>query len=420
MTKTKASSTTKKDWWLFDTEFNRLPLETSEILAPYELTSPGSELLSSVLFDETGPDWGFPSVDGKYSKVSYWTIWPEDEDKRDEEMKLIDDWQSELGPLEDEVRYLRLQIACFQRCRFEFEESGANLETVLNGIYQGEVDLDGQVSCEPPWSILVAILRHQRKHPAAATLPFSWKYLTPETNYDPLSAPRQKQVRAYLTILSWWRGWGDLSCLQSELPDYAELCRQVYRWLGEPTMLKVLQAEKLREALIGEAFPVRTAWGIDGSCRDNLISMYDEAIKEERGDSADNVSGRIGPIDMCHHGFFRHVDHQLTSIGQGKWVETFADSGKHRQRITSQITNYVHILGSWLMGRSEKETTDIWPESSPYVASVFSGLGDPTPVKRWLVASLRKKLSRNQRHHGGGALDADPDRFAVPHSVLGM
>jgi hypothetical protein len=49
---------------------------------------------------------------------------------------------------------------------------------------------------------------------------------------------------------------------------------------------------------------------------------------------------------------------------------------------------------------------------------VYRVLGKTTARKRWLVAYLWKKLQENQAHHGCGALDEEPERFALPPDAL--
>ena len=51
---------------------------------------------------------------------------------------------------------------------------------------------------------------------------------------------------------------------------------------------------------------------------------------------------------------------------------------------------------------------------------MYGVLKDDTLVKRWLVACLGKKLKENQAEHGRGALDEQPERFALPPEALSV
>ena len=405
-----------ENWWEDNTQVDLLPLIERNILAPYEMTSPGNELLSSALFEHT-PGWGFPSYDENFTSVSHWTVWPNDEDKGDTDTRRIDAMQAGLGTLSDETRYLRLQVACFQRCWFEFAESAENLKRILSGIGEMEVNLDGCVSCEPPWSLLMAVLRHQRHHPAASALPYNWRFLSSDTEYDPLNAPRQELARAYITILSWWAMWGDLACLQQEVPSHKELAEQIYRWLGRPTKLKILYVEKVRMQLMGQAFPVTVRekeWFIDYSLRESLVNVFNDAIAEELDGKDDPLSKRIWPTDLCHHGFFRRVNHQLASIGAGQWVAKLPGKGNHRERILSLVANYAHALGAWLEKRCVEEALDTWPHCHDEIQTVYSLLRQMTPEKKWLVACFWKHLLRNQ----GGPPDRESGSFTLRAEAL--
>ena len=404
---TSADQPLNDAWWL-DVHADDLPPDDAAILAPYEKTCPGFELLvGKTLEGQQGFDC-FPVNENGYQRICLWSIWQRGSDPAevDIEKQRINEMQRALGELSDDDRYIRIQIACFQRCWWEFP---ANVDLILDGIGTGQVNLDGRVSCEPPWAGMIAVVRHRRGHPA----PCARRYQTAATDYAPL-APRRNRARAYMRILTWWTYGGEMDCLKLELPDHAELAETVYRRLGPTDKLKMLYVQKLRAALGWQAFPQT---GFDDRACVALVAVWDAAIREELGRKPDHVRALIGPQDLCHHGFFRRLDHQIANIGAGKAVK-LPGTGEERKRIHGTVTTYVHALGSWLAGRTPEEVASIWPASKETARRAYERLGGVSPRKRWLVASLWKRLQDNQADHGRGALDEQPERFTIPRDAL--
>lgn len=200
-------------------------------------------------------------------------------------------------------------------------------------------------------------------------------------------------------------------------PDLAET---IYRRLGPPTTLKRQYVEKVRASMAWQAFPYQVRqkdWFPPSQGFEDLMEVYDAAIRRELGDKEDMIGRMVGIKNLCHHAYFRHIDHQIANIGVGQIVQ-LPGAGEERKRIHSAFTNYVHVLGSWLAKRTVEETVMFWPPCEEIARRVFDVLGDATPCKRWLVACLWKKLRENQAEHGRGALDEEPERFAIPPDAL--
>jgi hypothetical protein len=125
-------------WWERG-EPEAAPPDHVPILAPYQKTRPGFELLPTA--GCPGCDFFFKEVGDGLVEVCLWNIWEQKEDPADsdEDKRKINKMQHALGALTDDDRYLRLQIACLQRCYWEFP---SNVDLVLGGIASGEVDLD--------------------------------------------------------------------------------------------------------------------------------------------------------------------------------------------------------------------------------------------------------------------------------------
>lgn len=118
------------------------------------------------------------------------------------------------------------------RCFWTFP---ANIDLVLNGIASGRPVLDERISCEPPWcNSVLPSLRRRRDHPATGTN---------------IIESRRPKVQAYVQVLTSWLALGDIEYLKKTLPESGGLAETIYRRLGPPTRLTVLQVERLRIAL---------------------------------------------------------------------------------------------------------------------------------------------------------------------------
>jgi hypothetical protein len=373
--------------------------DDAQLLAPYEQTRPGVEKFHT----EAG---FFRQPAEACGTVYLWDIWEKPKEPADEspEHRQINRMQEGLGRLDDESRFIRMQIACFNRCWYRFPH---NVDIILQGIAAGHANLDEHVSCEPPWFQFVEILRHRRRHPAARR---KGRYCLPTDGY-PVIAPRPQLARAYMTILTWWSFGGHVELLKLEMPQHSELAETIYRRLGPRDPLKRLYVEKLRITLGHEAFPPVRHEG------KNLLAMWDEQIAKELAGRPDPLKDLVGEENLCSHAWFRHIDHQIAAIGAGKRVR-LPGSGEERTRVHAAVTDYVHALGSWLAGRAPEAAAEIWPAGRETVFHVYGLLGEATPVKRWLTACLWQKLRENQAHHGRGPLDEKPELFALPAAAL--
>ena len=110
------------------------------------------------------------------------------------------------------------------------------------------------------------------------------------------------------------------------------------------------------------------------------MDVYNAALRRELGDKEDVIGRMIGLKDLCHHGYFRHIDHQLANIGAGQIVQ-LSGTGEERKWICEAVTNYVHVLGSWLIRRTVEEAVAIWPPCEDVAHRVYNVLGDATPPK---------------------------------------
>lgn len=372
------------------------------ILAPYEKARPGFEALVA---DALEPGLGYRDVGDGHVELCLWNIFHEGDDDpadADDVKQKINDMQRALDAMSDDDRYVRIQAACLVRCFWTFPQ---NVDQVIDGIASGEVNLDDQVACEPPWNnSILPTLRSRGDHPNAGTN---------------TTDSRHPLAHAYIDLLTHWLACADIDELRKELPEHAELADTIYRRLGPPDPVKMLQVERLRLGLGMET--------LNCMARPSVWPMWEAVEQELGGLIRDRLGHDEGPIaswthylidhGLCHHAFFRRVDHLIAAIGKGAPV-TLSGAGENGKRVRGTTTNYVHTLGSWLANRTVDETVAIWPNSRDVASRVFARLGPQSPRKRWLVACLWKHLQDSMRRYGHGALTDEPERFAIPAEAL--
>lgn len=386
--------------------FEQAPEVTNApIFAPYEKTQPGYELVNAAVCEPGLLGGMFEDAGEGYFRVPLWNIWDRKSDPAtsDSQRQRINQMQHALGLLSEDTRLIRIQIACLVRCYFTFP---GNVDLILKGIADGKPNLDAHLSCEPPWNNSLLPLLHRRRKQAALD--------------TALLETRRALVRAYIAILSGWAGENDLVDLERVVPEYVDLAQRLYLQLGAHSTLKQLYVQKLVWMLGFWAYPARYTperW----ERHSKVAKVYSEMIQRELNGAQDVISMSIDRNDdngSCHHSFFRHIDHQIDLIG-GETGGHLPGAGDERQRIHGAVTNYVHVLGSWLARRSVADAIAIWPMCEKVACLVYQMLDQPTPVKRWLVACLWMKLQEQAQWYGRGALDEQPERFAIPPEALG-
>ena len=229
--------------------------------------------------------------------------------------------------------------------------------------------------------------------------------------------PGFELVRAYMTILDSYLVGGHLCDLQEVLPDHAELAETVYGRLGDASPVKLLQVTRLRNALTMWSFQARLHVGAFVH-----VNRVDKVLADAVG-AETHESDALGPLigklhnGLCHQFFFRRLDHLIAHVGTGKPCD-LPGAGDGRRFVVGTLVNYVHTLGSWLVGRTIGQAAGMWPQSEHTLHAVYATLGEPSLRKRWLVASLWKDLQEIQTWAGRGPLDDQPQRFAIPAEAL--
>ncbi|MFC1525613.1 hypothetical protein ACFL6X_02260 [Candidatus Latescibacterota bacterium] len=382
-------------------------------MAPYEKARPGFELIRTDVCEEGLLGEDFRDAGEGYFEVCVWDIWHwakgekkgrplPDPAQEDRDKRAIDAMQVALGTLSEEDRLIRIQSACLTRCYCTYP---GNIDLVLDGIARGRPNVSQHISCEPPWShSLLPLLRRRYGHRGGR---------------DDQSHERRSLVRAYATTLDAYLVGGSLADLQEVLPDHAELAVTTYARLGDPTLDKLLQVTRLRNAL--------TLWSFAGGSHPHGFkhaTRVDEILANAVGPQPPE-DGELTKLiaklhnGLCHQFFFRRLDHLIAHVGADKRCD-LPGAGQGREFVIGTLVNYVHSLGSWLADRTIDQGVKIWPPSEETLRAVFRTLGERSPRKRWLVSCLWKNLQEIQAWAGRGALDEEPERFVLPEAALAV
>lgn len=118
----------------------------------------------------------------------------------------------------------------------------------------------------------------------------------------------------------------------------------------------------------------------------------------------------------CHKKYFRHVAILLSSIGEMRMRGTIQPSGKDAITTNATLLDYLSGLDAWLGGESKESMMLGRARSRERAGKVFDTLGEATPVKRWLAASLWKTLKSG--HSWNKCIELDRNPAMAPASWL--
>jgi hypothetical protein len=148
-------------WWVRKEDF---PPDDLPILAPYERTRSGFELIAAEMLKNSPDSAEFPVDEDGYQRICLWNVFEKEKDPAitDEEKQRINEMQQALEKVSDNDRYIRVQIACYDRCYWTFPR---NVDLIINGIAEERPNLSMCVGCEPPWNHgILPLLRKRRGH----------------------------------------------------------------------------------------------------------------------------------------------------------------------------------------------------------------------------------------------------------------
>jgi len=105
--------------------------------------------------------------------------------------------------------------------------------------------------------------------------------------------------------------------------------------------------------------------------------------------------GQFENNPVCHFKYFLFVNFHLTGIGtDGRKVDVLSRrriEREYKNRL-AQVRQYIKAIDRWLAGEGLARAMQNGGEIGELVRRIFTLLGSATPVKRWLVTSIRETL----------------------------
>lgn len=202
-----------------------------------------------------------------------------------------------------------------------------------------------------------------------------------------------------------------------QAPDDATLFREssektvhrVYQFLGKKDPLKKMLVERTYLGL-SSRFLNCSFWGASVREPETPLSPYtaqqlpddwserlsalEYSIRKEMGHTAGDFLCEVGGSaePACHFKFIRRVDILVSSIGCMRWRGNLPikdGSIKGRRQLTRL---YLDVLEKYWKARNSSYTNK---NGEQLEKELFEQLGEPSDLKRWLVASLWKNI-KNQ------------------------
>lgn len=191
-----------------------------------------------------------------------------------------------------------------------------------------------------------------------------------------------------------------------------EIERRVFSMLGERDELKELLVERTLLGLanrhidcsfFGSASdkkPVALlpcyALDLPAEWRSRMRMLEDNILKKW-GAKADDFLCEVGGAEPpCHFKFIRRLEILIGSIGVLKWRGYLPPKDSKVSGRRELTTRYLSILHAyWTGSGSGGQGSD-----RMLCEELFSALGESTPAKRWLIASLWKNIQNQTRYQG--------------------
>ncbi len=397
-------------------------------LVPYDMVSPGFEaiftgkksssegekvdIITTLTSDDAGNEirrW----------PVFSWTF-PGQEKEWDEEIKHINNMQSELGPLDDGTRQIRAHIASLVPCDSGFP---VTVDELLDAIGKGKLDepsFRNGCWCSGMWwrqkttqplhmqsmktinTILKGYLAGEPKEDfveqfpgAAGFINRTYEWLDPAAELTKVK--KLMMQRMFLTI-DFFTKFSDTAdsgpCSQfsevSRVQASEMLAKEV---LGEDGRGACLDAEISEKAGLPQIYPL---W--NPKFQENLESLKNPQKKEMYRICCAIASG-VYTLSDCHHNTFRLIEKWIHGIGSGKSSIPTRKAGTERERMGRLLFGYVLGLDKWLVGLPmqflllDLGHIDLGFDPKNEILRVYAYLGEErTPVKEWLAACLWQNL----------------------------
>ncbi len=328
-------------------------------------------------------------------RYSLWGFAATTEDKWDDEIRVINAMQAELGALDDATREIRAQIGSLVGCD--------------NGV---PVTID---------EILMAIGAGQLPSPAFHA--GCWMSRSTRTT-------QPGQAESMRTIESVLRGYLEGQPAETFLARYPYaqgFIERAYAWLGPVVELGEVRRLMLERMLLpfeffakhnpdrNEVFRACFDEGQAGKALDAQISAlaeipeivpnYRKEYQERLGTIEDpakraiytvscHVTDCVSELSDCHHSTFRRIERWIHGIGTLTWDIPTRAEHVESQRLGRLFLGYALGLDGWLREMPmqflllDLGHADLGFDPKNEILRVYAHLGEPTPVKRWLAACL--------------------------------
>jgi hypothetical protein len=414
--------------------------EKKNKLVPYNMVSPGfeaiytgekssrpieeTELITSLTTDKDG------NIIRKWSTFS-WT-WPGQEKNWDAEIKYINKMQSNLWPLDDNIRQIRAHIASLVPCDSGFP---VIVDELLNAIGKGKLDepsFRNGCWCPGMWwqqkttqpfqiesmrtihAVLTGYLAGKAKKDIIREFPHAEGFINRTYEWlGPISELTEVQKlmmdRMLLTIDFFTKTSDTTPC--SQISDVSEQ-RQIENVVKELFYEEggrgaCLDAEISEKANLPKIYP----WWNPES-QENLESL-ESPQKKELYRTCSAIASGVYTLSDCHHNTFRFIENWIYGIGAGKSSIPTRKAGTERERMGHLLFGYVLGLDKWLVGVPmqflllDLGHIDIGFDVKNEILRVYAYLGEKrTPVKEWLAACLWHNLTYNpiDKEHPAGLI----------------
>lgn len=396
-------------------------------IVPYDRVSPGFEAVytGQKSTAEEGEEGAGPATlitddEGNViQKWSTWTwTWPGQEVGWGDEIKVINDMQAKLGPLDDGARQIRAHIGSLVPCDSGFP---VTVDELLDAIGKGK-------------------LREPSFHNGCWHCGVWWDTV----GTQPRQIESMGKVQAILTGYLAGEAEDDM---EARFPDAAGFINRAYRWLGPATELTQLQKLMLERMLLPFEFFTQQSHSDPGAWPDDAGQLgeaimencfgesgrgaqldaeiealaglpnlnaawpdeYREALdsisdpkKRELYEICRSIRDGLHTLADCHHSAFRYIENWIHGIGTGKSIIATRRKGAEKERLGRLLFGYALGLDKWLQGKPMQfllldlghVELDLGFDPKNEILRVYAYLGEErTPLKEWLAACLWHSLA---------------------------
>jgi hypothetical protein len=403
-----------------------------DTLVPYDVVSPGFE---GIYTGKKSSSEGESDDEG--NEISRWSVFtwtfPGQEKDWDEEIKHINNIQSELGDLDDSTRQIRAHIGSLVPCDSGFP---VTVDELLNAIGREKLD-------EPSF------------HNGCWCSAVWWQQKTTQPVH-------MESKRIIHTVLTGYLADKSKKGFIKEFPGAAGFINRTYEWLGPVS--KFTEVQKLMmdrmlliidcfakfsvhatathsslkeselqelEALGKDLFYDENGRGarIDADIAElaglpkihpqwnpefeKTLDKLEEPSKKELYKVCCAIATGVQVLSDCHHNTFRYIEGWIHGIGTGRLSIPTRKAQAERQRLGHLLFGYTLGLDKWLMRIPlqflllDLGHIDLGFEVKNEILRVYAYLGEKrTPAKEWLAACLWYTLTYNPM--AGYSADLDP------------